>query len=161
MNYDSNSLWSCIVDPLCTDDEWNQEVSKQERTNEFNQNRKFVKIVTVGSIVIIPRIERRVAYLARITSEFEILNSPPWASDYLKLRKKQNQSLEDNINKHIGDVSQSWQVNKYEAIGLSKIPDWIQKSMYQRKTYGIIAHPSDSSITAHSVLSEILDDLSI
>ncbi len=160
VGYDRNSLWSCLVDPLCTDDdEWGQEVSKQERTNEFTKNRNFVKKVTVGSIVVIPRSERGVAYLARITTEFELENSPPWASDYLKLRKKQNCLLEDNIHRHIGDVAQGWEVDKYEAIGWSIIPDWIRKVTSQRPTYDIIGS-SDPSI-AHSELSKVLEDLSI
>lgn len=160
VEYNPNSLCSCMVDPLCADDdEWDQEVSKQERTNEFTRNRKFVKRVTVGSIVVIPRSEWDVAYLARITTDFELENSPPWASDYLKLRKKQNCLLEDNIYRHIGDVAQGWEVDKYEAIDWPLIPDWIKKSTSHRQTYDIIGS-SDPSI-AYSELSKILEDLSI
>ena len=160
VEYDPNSLWSCLVDPLCADDdEWDKEISTKIKTREFNGNRKFVKKVTVGSIVVIPRIKRGVAYLARITTDFELENSPLWASEYLKLRKKLNCSLEDKKYRHIGDVAQCWEVDKYEAIGLPLIPERIRNSLSQRPTYGIIGS-SDPSI-AHSELSKILEDLSI
>ena len=161
VEYDPNSLWSCMVDPLrADDDEWQKEVSKKERTNEFTRNRKFVKKVTVGSIVVIPRSERGVVYLARITTEFELENSPHWAGDYLKLRRNQDKIIEDKIYRHIGDVAQGWEVDKYEAIDWPLIPDWIKKSTSHRQTYCIIRSP-DASVTAHSVLSKILEDQSI
>lgn len=52
--YDSRALRDCLVDPRCSDEEWQEEIAGRENGN-FTKNRNFVPNVTEGSFVVIPR----------------------------------------------------------------------------------------------------------
>ena len=161
--YDPKALRKCLVDPTCPDEEWAREMKKQKNTRSFNRNRNFIKLVTPGSIVVIPRPERGAVYIGSIVSQFEIDDSPPWAGAYLKLREEQRVSLEDKTHLHIADVAQGWQVDRYKRVDLSRLPGWLRHSMFGRSTFGEFKdHPlGQDTATAHDMLARVLNGQSI
>ena len=164
VEYNPNDLHSCLVDPIASsDDEWKQElewkkIDEKRSPQMFSRNRNFIPSVIPGSIVVVPRQEEGQVYIAQITSEFEVLKSPDWAKQYLQLRETQGADIDDEYNKHIGDVAQGWQIDEYKPIGLHKIPMWLRNRMFSRSTFGRFdCHPILNNITAYEVLSDILN----
>jgi hypothetical protein len=155
--YDPNALADCYGNPTCPQGEWQAEVVGRPNRRAYNRNRNFIPHVTKDSIVVVPRPERALAYVAYVTGPFEIVNSPGWLDDYLALRAKQGKDVDDQTNQHAGDVSHGWPVDEYRPVSLSQFPGWLRKSMLGRSTYGLFRdHPMDGSRTAHACLSNII-----
>ena len=156
--YDPSALRTCLVDPMaCTDEEWERETVGREYRRQFKQNRNFIPRVTQGSIVVIPRPGEGAVYVGRIVGPFEIVNSPPWAEEYMNLRGEQGVYLNDEECQHIADVAQGWPVDEYKRVDLTLIPGWLRRSMFGRSTYGEFwHHPIDKNTTAYDVLDRIL-----
>ena len=155
--YDPKALGACLVDPSCSETEWEEQTAGRSSRN-FTRNRNFVARVTDGSIVVIPRPNLGVAFLARVVSPFEIVNNPSWAQDYLKLRAQQRLDRNDKVNHHIADVAQGWRVDRYRPIPLPRLPGWLKRSLFGRSTYNVLRpHPLDEGKTAYSVLHKILE----
>lgn len=156
--YDPHALCACLVDPSCPEEEWAREIARQPSTRHFSRNRNFIQCVTPDSIVVIPRPERGAVYVGCITGPFEIVNSPPWADDYLDLREKQGLDRDDENHAHIADVAQGWPVDGYRRFDLSRVPGWLRHSMFGRSTFGQFQdHPISQDVTAYGVLNQILD----
>lgn len=159
--YRPDNLHNCLVDPTCPNDEWEHEKNIKKMQNDkhvpmYTKNRNFIPLVTIGSIVVIPRLEQSCAYIGRITSEFEIVNSPPWAEQYMRLREDQGAYLDDNVHRHIGDVAQGWKVNGYKRIDLQEFPQWLD-CQFSPTTFGQIDNQSpDGKTTAHQFLDQLL-----
>ena len=135
-----------IVDPTCPRDKWEQALRGRKSTRQFSQNRNFIDRVTPGSIVVIPRPEQGAVYCSRVKDDFEIVDAPPWADEYLKLRK--HQGLEWDDLEYLADVVQSWPVDQYKRIELPQIPGWLRHSMFGQSTYGEFKdHPLDKTMT--------------
>ena len=160
--YDPGALRTCLVDPTCPDGEWAREIVGNEIVGDkyrrqLNRNRNFIPLVTPGSIVVIPRPEQGAVYVGRIVGRFEIVDSPPWADEYLDLRVEQQVPLGDEKYWHIADVAQGWPVDEYKHVDLPRIPGWLRRSMFGRSTYGKFHdHPMDQTPTAYDVLDLIL-----
>ena len=91
--YDRRRLCACIVDPRsASDDEWEREAAgySPAAQRQFSKNRNFVRRVEKhrqdGAIVLVPRPAEGLAYLARLTSPFEVVDAPWWGECYLRLR---------------------------------------------------------------------------
>lgn len=159
--YCPDNLHNCLVDPTCSSEEWEQEINikklqKDKNVHMYSKNRNFIPLVTIGSIVVIPRLEQNCAYVGRITSEFEIVNSPPWAEQYIQLRKEQGVSLDSNICRHIGDVAQGWKVNGYKRVDLLEFPQWLNYR-FSPTTFGQINdQSSDGKTTAYQFFDQLL-----
>ena len=155
--YNSRALFACLVNPTCSQEEWEAQTAGRTNRN-FARNRNFVPNVTNGSIVVIPRPSQGAAYVARVTGPFEILNAPPWGQAYLELRMQHGLNCDDDNCHHIGDVAQGWPVDEYRRIDLSRVPGWLRRSFLGRSTYNELpSHPLDAEITAFQVLEEILE----
>ncbi len=160
-NYNPDALRSCLLDPAKADDEeWKGALEANGRVGRkripYTRNRNFVREVTQGSIVVVPRPSEGRAYVARIVGEFHIVDSPEWAGYYEQLRKDQGLHNYDE-DRHVTDVAQSWKVDKYRQVALPKLPGWLRSSMLGRSTYGWLAnHPLDEDTTAYGVLDRIL-----
>ena len=153
--YDPSALRTCLVDPTCPDEEWKREIAGLKKTRNFTKNRNFIRKVTPGSIVVIPRPEQGAVYVGRIVGRFEIVDSPPWADEYLRLRRKQGLDWDDN--EYIADVAQSWPVDEYKRVDLPRIPGWLRRSMFGRSTYDVFQdHPIDKNTRAYDELDRIL-----
>lgn len=164
IEYDPQALRSCLVDPSrCSDSEWERQTRGRSdgnytRTNNYTQNRNFVRRVTEGSIVVVPRPSQGAAFLARVISPFEIVNTPSWRLDYLNLRKSKRLDVEDRERHHTADVAQGWRVDEFRRIDLPRIPGWLRRSLLGRSTYNKLPdHPLDNKVTAHSVLDGLLE----
>lgn len=158
--YDPKALRDCLLDPTCPDEEW-QAVPGKNRHHARNRN--FIREVDDawqdGAIVLIPRPSDGVVHLGRIKGRFEIVNTPPWAQDYLDLRVAQQCYLNDEANHHIADVTQGWPVDGYREVDLSRIPGWLRRSTLGQSTYGVFRnpHPLDRTVTAYHVLMQLYD----
>jgi len=157
--YNPQALSDCLVDPTCPDKEWDDETRGLKHTRNFTRNRNFVRRVTEGSIVVVPRPREGTAYLARIAGPFEIVDAPPWRQHYLNLREKQGLGINDQEDQHTADVAQGWPVDGYRPIPLSRLPGWLRRSLLGRSTYNELGprHPLDESVTACGVLDQIID----
>lgn len=159
--YCPDNLNNCIIDPTCSDEEWEYEKNLKKEQNDKNvpmytMNRTFVPLVTIDSIVVIPRLEQNCAYVGRITSEFEIVNSPLWAKQYMDLRNEQGVYLDDNKYRHIGDVAQGWKVNGYKRVDLQEFPQWLNYR-FRPPTFGqIYNQSSDGKTTAYQFFDQLL-----
>ena len=153
---DPSALRTRLVDPTtCPDGEWAREIAGKEYHRQYNRNRNFILLVTPGSIVVIPRPEQGAVYVGRIFGRFEIVDSPPWADEYLELRREQGLDWDDN--EYIADVAQGWPVDGYERIDLSRLPGWLRHSMFGRSTFGQFHdHPINQNKTAYDELDRIL-----
>ena len=159
-NFDPHALRSCLVNPdpsICADNEWECYKPNGQKGGMFTRNRNFIPGVTKGSIVAIPRAEDGAVYIGRIKGPFEIVNSPKWREDYLKLRECQG--LGDWQDTYIAEVAQGWLVDEYKRFPLSIIPGWMRRSMFGRSTFGKFEdyHPIDTSTTSWGVLNQILE----
>ena len=155
--YDPSALRRCLVNPTCPDEEWAREIELQSTTQHYNKNRNFIREVTPGSIVVIPRPEQGAVYAGRIIGSFEIVDSPPWADAYLALRAEQKVNIEDKEKPHIADVAQGWPVDEYRRIYLSRLPGWLRHSMFGRPTFGRFQNHPINGTTAHDMMAHILD----
>ena len=155
-SYDPGALRTWIVDPTCPKEEWERLLAGEEKYHrQYNRNRNFIDEVTPGSIVVIPRPKQGAVYVGRLSGGFEIVDSPPWGDEYLKLRRDQN--LDWNDSEYIADVAQGWPVDEYKRIDLPRIPGWLRHSMFGRSTYGKFQnHPIDQKKTAYDELDRIL-----
>jgi hypothetical protein len=156
--YDPQNLGVCLVNPI-NDADWDIQIGKHKKTQQFNKNRNFAKCVTKGSIAVIPRPELGAVFLAKVIRNFEIVNDPPWADNYIKLREKAKLNTDDASRRHIADVCQGWQVEKYKKVDLSKLPAWLRRSLFGRTTFGVFKnHPLEEDITAFDCLDDIYVD---
>ena len=159
--YCSKNLHKCIINPTCSNEEWEKEknikkIQKDKNVRMYSKNRNFIPLVTIDSIVVIPRLEHNCAYVGRITSEFEFVNSPPWAKKYMDLRKEQGACLNDNEHGHIGDVAQGWKVNGYKRVDLQEFPQWLNYR-FSPTTFGQINdQSSDGKTTAYQIFDQLL-----
>ena len=132
-----------------------------EESREYTRNRNFIRSVTEGSIVVIPRPEHGIAHLGRISGPFEIVDDPPWAQTYLDVRGRQDLDLDDQNHHHVADVAQGWPVeDDFVPVDLPRLPGWLRKSLLGRSTYNVLqSHPLDPQTSALDVLDNILIDI--
>ena len=167
--YDRRRLCACIVDPRsASDDEWEREAAgySPAAQRQFSKNRNFVRRVEKhrqdGAIVLVPRPAEGLAYLARLTSPFEVVDAPWWGECYLRLRGicPSRFDHDDKENHHVADVTQGWRVDGgYHPVALSRIPGWIRCTLTGRATYGEFkhAHPLADGVTPYDRLAQVLD----
>ena len=162
MNYDPSNLKKCIVDLKCPENEWVRYLKLNPNSNKqknYSQNRNFAGKIGKGSIALIPRPSRGVIYLGKVKSDFELINSPPWYDEYLKLRTKsannQNEVIDNVEFLHAADIGQCWEVDEFTPVPFTKFPRWILRSLFGRSTYGIIPDNSEKTYKAiEDILSE-------
>jgi Restriction endonuclease len=120
-------------------------------------NRRLVREVGEGAIVLIPRPARGVVYAGRILG-FELVNDPPWGAEYLELRQAQGLEIEPR-GSHLGDVVQGWRVDRWRPTPYPAIPAWIRGSLFGRSTLGRIAPVDfkDFQLDPYAVLDHLID----
>jgi hypothetical protein len=95
-DYQPRNLNACVVDPSCSDEEWEHARAQQPAIRpQYNQNRNLIKGIPLGSIAMIPRPDRGVIYCGKIVSGFELINNPSWYDQYMRLRRDQGHAEED------------------------------------------------------------------
>lgn len=133
---DRHRLADCLVDLWCSDDEWERYYAAcgGERRH-YKANRNFVRDVELGAIMLVPRPSLGVVYAGRVTRRFEIEGDPPWADDYLAIRRASGLEAEDEAN-HVSDVVQCRLVDEFRAISFPLFPAWMRRSLLGRSTFG-------------------------
>lgn len=156
--YAPNNLRHCLVNLAVDDEEWAHEQQANDLfVNRHTMNRNLVRKVTPGSITVIPRPREGAAYIARITGDYDIVNAPDWAQDYLTSRENQGLDANDAGKHHIADVAQGWDIDEYRRVDVTQLPAWIRRTMHSRGTYAVFDdHPVDPGIAAHAVLERII-----
>ena len=164
LDFNPQNIQDCLVNPVCEEDEWNQQSA--------NRDSKYIRRVTANRnlifeidqqieeglmpIVVISRPQIGVAYIGHISGSFELVNNPAWGQQYLVDRE--NNGLGYTAD-YLGDVVQSWPVDEFRQVDLSRIPPWIQRSFLGLSEWGRLQnHPLDNNLTAYQTLEEILDD---
>jgi hypothetical protein len=156
-SYDPRNLRKCLVHYGCPDEEWAWEIQAIARTNIYSQNRNFVRAITPNSIVIVPRPHRGLVYAGYVTGDFDVVDDPPWADEYLSLRKAAKLNVNDAERQHVADVALGWPIDEFRPIEISRLPAWMRYHMFGRSTYGRFGHhPLDHSITSYSVLDRLI-----
>lgn len=62
--YDPRNLGECLVNPM-NDADWDIQIGKHKKTQQFNKNRNFAQRVNKGSIAVIPRPELGAIFLQK------------------------------------------------------------------------------------------------
>ena len=147
-----------MADISVTDNEWkaielNVPTSFRPR---ITLNRGFAKNVLSGSMVVIPRPGNGICYIGRIAGKFELVDDPPWADDYLELRRQSGLDA-SNVRSHIGDVVQSWAVEDFRVVPFPVMPGWIKYLLLSRSTIGWLSNRPDGRAEARNVLQQLYE----
>lgn len=155
--YRRGHLRDAIVDLSCSEQEWQSvfpRLGKDRR--HYTQNRNLVAKVTPGSIVLVPRASRGVVFAGRISGSFQLINNPPWSTEYLQLRRSQGLTV-DEESSHVADVAQTWQVDRFRPLPLPLVPAWIRASLFGRSTYGEIRGIDALALQPFEILEGIIE----
>jgi hypothetical protein len=130
-----------IIDLSATDQNADPTASEFRKwLRQVSANRRLVREVTEGSIVLVPRPARGKVYAGRVLG-FELVNNPPWGDDYLTLRRSQGLWADPRAS-HLADVVQGWRVDRWREVPYTSIPAWIRKSLFGRSTVARISQIS-------------------
>jgi hypothetical protein len=118
---------------------------------------KFAQTVSRGDIVVIPRPGEGLCYLGRILDRFQLENDPPWADEYLELRRRQGLSFAE-ADGHISDVVQYWPLEgPLKTVPFPFVPRWITYSLLSRNTIGWLHDRPDGHVLAIDVLTDMYE----
>jgi len=123
-------------------------------------NRNILQSIDETSIVLVPRPSSGICYAGRVSSQFELVDRPEWANEYLELRAKQKLDVV-NENSHIGDIAQTWSVESWIEIPFPAIPRWISYRLLSRNTIGRIYDLEEDNLSAYDVLNSLLRNTEI
>lgn len=119
----------------------------------ISTNRRFALEIAPGSVVVIPRREQGVWHIATIAGRFEFVRQPPWADEYLALRRRNGLSTADERS-HIGDVVYTWPNNAPRPVPYSHVPEWLSRSLRRPVQIGAIKdHPETGQSAAETLLN--------
>ena len=170
--YDPEALCTWMVNPAnCPEPEWRAAYEAYEYKNLMHATtRNLIREVEAarlagGALVVIPRQREGCFFVGKVSQQFEIVDAPPWAADYLDLRVQQGLEINDEVNQHIADVAQGWQVTNgrgqegFLRLDLSSLPGWLQNNLRGlRSIQRIYGHPLHEDVTAYSVFTQLLED---
>jgi hypothetical protein len=154
--YQDHDFHDAIID--LSDPDQDQEAMDPETEKyrrQISGNRRLVREIGSGAIVLVPRPSRGRVYAGRVLG-FELVNNPPWAEKYLALRLKQRLPIEPR-SWHLADVVQGWRVDRWRDIPLPAIPAWIRSSLFGRSTHGRIAPLNELQLDPYKVLDQLMD----
>ncbi len=131
-------------------------LSKSYR-RQISANRRLVREVGSGAIVLVSRPSRGIVYAGRVLG-FEFVNNPPWGEKYLALRRQQGKPI-DPLCGYLADVVQGWRVDCWREIPHPAIPAWIRGSLFGRSTLGRIArlHLNEVQLDPFKVLDQLME----
>lgn len=112
---------------------------------QVSRNRRLAKQVEPGSYVLVPRPGAGVCYIGKISGDFELVDDPKWADEYLQERKKQGLPYEPE-EQFLGDVVQTWPVEELRRVPFPIIPRWIIYRLLSRDSIGIIEDFDQQSV---------------
>lgn len=121
------------------------------------KNATLAREVSIGSYVIVPRLECGVCHIGKIASTFELVDAPPWASAYLHLREQVSKDFSPAGN-YLADVVQCWRVEAWKERPFPLVPRWISYRLLSRNTAGVIVDIPEYSLNAHERIETLLRD---
>lgn len=150
-------LREAVIDLWCSDEEWEAlRPGFGKDAKQYQQNRNFVRTIDPGAIALVPRPSRGVVYAGRVVGRFELLDDPPWADDYIELRRRQKLKTEDEPY-HLADIAQCCEVDRFRAIPFPLVPAWIRRSLLGRSTYGRIWPMPELELDPYTAMDRLLD----
>ena len=156
--WNKQNVHASLVDISAPDSVWEKE--ELGVPNSFKRPvamyRKFARRVSPGSIVVIPRPGNGVCHIGRISGNFELVDNPTWADEYLDLRWKAGLQFTDEKNL-VGDVLQTWPVEEFHTVAFPLVPSWVRYRLLSRNTMGWIEDRPDGGRKATAVFTELHD----
>lgn len=150
-------LREAVIDLWCSDEEWESlRPTFGKDAKQYQQNRNFVRTIDPGAIALVPRPSRGVVYAGRVIGRFELLDDPPWADDYIELRRRQKLKTEDEPY-YLADIAQCCEVDRFRAIPFPLVPAWIRRSLLGRSTYGRIWPMPELDLDPYAAMDRLLD----
>ena len=158
--WDRRRLRSCVADLTMTENEWRmlKPTLKQVDARFYQMNRNLFGEVLPGAIALVPRPSRGVVYAGRVKRGFELLDDPPWADDYLALRRAAGLDASEEAE-HAADVAQSCEVDQFRVIPLLVLPAWIRNSLFGRATLGRLRPVAGHALDPFDYVGALLDGL--
>ena len=155
---DRHQLRAGIIDLRCDEAEWRRLYAGlgPDRRN-YQTNRNFVHDVEPGAIALVPRPALGVVYAGRVVEGFDLVDDPPWADDYLALRRTQGQEA-GNEPDHVADVAQCCRVDRFRALPFPLFPAWIRRSLLGRSTFGRVKPMPQHGLDPFEFLDKLLDN---
>ena len=156
--YDETSIKSCMYDISKLQFIDSTKIEKPEFSRNITKNINLVKDAVRDSYVIIPRPERGIYYVGKII-EFELVDNPSWKNKYKKLRECQKLKWkQDNAGSkyHVGDIVQSWKVEKFKKISPYEFPAWVRYSLFGRSTIGRVKD-LDAKNKVYPIIEELYE----
>lgn len=155
--WDRSDVSKSMLDISVPDAEWDPSrlIMQGSYRRGVTINRRYAREIEPGSIVVIPRPRERLCHVGRIAGRFEFVRRPPWAEEYLELRRRQGLDASDEAS-HVGDVIHSWPVRDLRAVAYAEVPDWIRKGLRQRNQIGRLPDRPDGGQTAYEALDALL-----
>ena len=99
--------------------------------------RNLVMNADIGSIIAVPRRTLKTVYLGEYQG-FELVDNPPWRDDYIKLRQRQKQPIDDELD-HVRDVVQSFKVNEWRPVDINNFSDPLERTMRTPRTTALFS----------------------
>jgi hypothetical protein len=163
--FDEKNIHSCTFDISKKFDKIDIEthdiVNPDNYKRGVTQNINLVNDAIPGSFVIIPRPEKGCYYVGKIL-RFELVDNPSWIEDYKRIRSEQGwddwETRDVGYKYHVGDIIQSWVVEKFQEVPPSMFPSWIRHSLFGRSTLGRINdenNPLQSNDSVYDIISKL------
>lgn len=155
-HWNRHTIKQAILD--LSDAHWDASQLRADRgrswRQQISQNRWFAQNIQAGDMVVVPRPGEGVCYISRVTGGFELVNDPPWADQYLDLRRKSGLQCSNEAD-HIADVVQSWPVDNWKKVPFAYLPRWISYRLLSRTTIGLIEDRPDGQQGAADILEQL------
>lgn len=124
--------------------------------SQVTRNRNLARRIDVGSIVLVPRVDRGICYAGELSGRFELADRPGWADDYIELRKAQGLAAAPEFD-HVGDVVQCWPVQEWHELPFPALPRWISYRLLSRNTTDVIADLDDPKRSALNTVRSLME----
>lgn len=136
---DPHNIRSGAIDLSEAESGWKEKLSKPGHSKKVAEHRNRAHEIDVGSMVIVPRVEEGVAYVAPVAERFQLINDPPWLDEYLRLRREQELDTAPT-HSHAGDVAQIWRTEDFRSVPFPLIPAWVSRSLFGQSQIARLRH---------------------
>jgi len=159
--FNEDNIKSCTYD-ISKDSFKKDDIVNPDFYRHISNYIKLAKEAIKDSFVIITRPKKGYYYIGKI-KKFELVDNPNWIEDYKKIRLDQKLNWEEKDvghQYHVGDIIQSWIVEKFKPVSPFKFPAWIRHSLFGRSTIGRIKD-LDNNNQVYEIISKLYDDKDI
>lgn len=134
---------SFIISPDAPEEEWRSpQADPKGNQAAQNGNRRLVREVVPGSIVIVPRPQDGLIYCGRIGGPFRVNFTEDRMADAEAAFRQLGALSEEHTCESIfasGEVAQGWDIQgDWAPIPVQIVPAWVRRSVFGRSTYGVV-----------------------